>query len=125
MLVEAIERPIRYQLLGGQQVRLTPGCPVDLPEGQALMLLAKAPGRVCAVAAILVDLDIVICEPVRGGRPVFWEDRQGKILGPGYVSHVAKAVTEGKDAFWLCIEYRGSWRWVHECLLRSRPGGKS
>ena len=48
MLVEAIERPIRYHLLSGQQVRLTPGCPVDLPEEQARMLLAKAPGRVRA-----------------------------------------------------------------------------
>ena len=64
MLVEAIERPIRYQLLSGQQVRLTPGCPVDLPEEQARMLLAKAPGRVRAVSPSPPDR--AVCEPTHG-----------------------------------------------------------
>ncbi len=41
MLLEAVDRPIRYRLADGREVRLVPGQPVDLPDLQA----DKTPGQ--------------------------------------------------------------------------------
>ncbi len=48
MLIEALQ-PLRVRLPEGE-IRLDPGYPVDFPAAQARSLLAKAPGRVRAVA---------------------------------------------------------------------------
>ncbi len=50
MLLEAVDRPIRYQLADGREVRLAPGHPVDLPDRQGRTLLRKARGKVLAVS---------------------------------------------------------------------------
>jgi hypothetical protein len=56
-----------------------------------------------------------VIEPAGTLRPVFWES-DGKILGPGRVSYVAR----DRDQFFLCVEFEDSWRWVNSDLLRSR-----
>jgi hypothetical protein len=121
MLVEATKHPIRYTLLDGRQIRLAPGCPVDLPEAQAQTLLTKAPDRVRLVDWPSASPEAFYVEPAGCQNPVFWESQENGILGPGLVTHVAKETTAtGQVRFWLCVLYRGSWRWVHEQLLRSR-----
>jgi len=44
MLVEALTRTIRYRLRSGEEVRLRPGIPMDLPISAARQLLIKAAG---------------------------------------------------------------------------------
>jgi len=112
MLIEATKHPIRYTMRNGQEVRLIPGEPIDLPEPQAKALLAKASDRVRAVQPS--DSDMVI-EPVGTISPVYWESG-GRILGPGKVSHVARVGAR----FWLCLELGGTWRWINSDLLRSK-----
>ena len=46
MLLEAVDRPIRYHLTDGREVRLVPGHPRALPEDRALKLLSMAKGKV-------------------------------------------------------------------------------
>jgi hypothetical protein len=62
------------------------------------------------------EAESLIVEPVETPlKPVYWES-DGKIIGPGQVSHVAKA----GEAFFLCVDFEGSWRWINSDLLRSR-----
>src|SRR5688572_22387096 len=121
MLIEAIERPIRYRFLDGRQIRLEPGRPVDFPDSQAKALLTKAPDRVRAVGQGSMDYCSVRIESAQC-RPVYWESMENRIiLGPGMVTDVIKEFTStGQVQFWLCIAYGDSWRWIHEQLLRSR-----
>ncbi len=51
MLLEAVDCTIRYLLADGQEIRLIPGQPVDLPDSQARKLLVRAVGRVRIVAS--------------------------------------------------------------------------
>lgn len=62
----------------------------------------------------VADSDITI-EPAHPPSTVYWES-DGTILGPASVSYVAKS----RDQFYLCLEWQGSFRWVHESLLRSK-----
>lgn len=120
MLIEATQHPIRYRLLNGTQVRLAPGFPIDLPEEQAKTLLTKAPDRVRMAATRSPNDGGFLAQPTEC-RPVYWESENGRILGPGTVTHMAKETTVcGEARFWLCITYGNSWRWIHESLLRSR-----
>lgn len=126
MLIEATQHPIRYTLLDGRQVRLAPGHPVHLPDPQARMLLTKAADRVRVIDPLSREALDCLHEEVQVhvatcSRPVYWESGPGKILGPGSVSHVLKAKElDGRDSFWLCVEWNGGWRWVHEQTLRSK-----
>jgi hypothetical protein len=121
MLIEATKHPIRYTMLDGRQVCLAPGCPVDLPEERAQALLTKAPDRVRLVAPRVKTSETFLVEPASCQHPVFWESHDKRILGPGLVTHVAKETRSTHSIrFWLCVAYGGSWRWIHESLLRSR-----
>ena len=55
MKIECIGSPFTYRWPGGE-VRLVPGHPVELPDGRAARLLAKAPGRV-RVVKLATDTD--------------------------------------------------------------------
>jgi hypothetical protein len=49
VLVEAITHPIRFYFADGQEVRLKPGHPVDLPQDRARRLLGKVGKKVRVV----------------------------------------------------------------------------
>ena len=67
MLIGAIKHPIRYTMRNGQEVRLVPGAPVEIPEAQAKVLLAKAPDRVRLVPCPLaIGQTIEWCSPLFG-----------------------------------------------------------
>ena len=121
MLIEATRHPIRFQLLDGQHVRLIPGQPVELTEKQARTLLEKAPDRVKVVEPSSTSQpDSIIFEPASYKRPVYWETTTGEILGPAAISSMAKVTEEdGRETYWLCVEFGGSWRWIREDRLRS------
>ncbi len=120
MLIEAIRHPIRYRLLDGSQIRLAPGCPVNLPENQARTLLTKAPDRVRVAVAEKAPVEEFLVESAACKAAVYWESDL-RILGPARVTHMATETTRsGQRRHWLCITYENSWRWIHEDLLRSR-----
>lgn len=54
MLIEAITGPITYRWPEGE-VRLEPGKPVDIPDYRARKILQKAPGKVRAVEALVME----------------------------------------------------------------------
>lgn len=55
---------------------------------------------------------------------VYWEAVTGRILGPATVTSLAQVVAlDGRESFWLCVNYRDSWRWVHESRLRTANTG--
>ncbi len=56
MLLEAVDRPIRYRLADGREFRFVPGQPTDLAEPYASKLLQRAPGKVR------------LCAPLRQAR---------------------------------------------------------
>jgi hypothetical protein len=62
-----------------------------------------------------LENDDMVCEPVSGLKPVYWES-SGRILGPGHVSAVAKVGEE----FWLSVDYAGSSLWIDESVLKSQ-----
>lgn len=67
MLIEATKHPIRYTMRNGQEVRLVPGSPMEIPEAQARVLLAKAPDRVRLVPCPLtIGQTIEWCSPLFG-----------------------------------------------------------
>ena len=53
MLIEAVQRKIRYRLRDGHEVSLRPGIPMDLPDAAARLLLKKAAGYVRRVESSL------------------------------------------------------------------------
>ncbi len=126
MLIEAIARPIRYCLVDGKQVHLTPGIPTDLPEPQAQILLQKAVGQVRLVAQPpLPREETITIQAAPCQRPVWWKSASGQILGPAQVTHFAQVTdSQGRDLFWLCLDYQGSWHWVREDRLRAKGSRK-
>jgi hypothetical protein len=46
MLLEAMNKPLKYRLKTGEEVTLRPGIPMDLPDQAATQLLKKAPDMV-------------------------------------------------------------------------------
>jgi hypothetical protein len=66
-----------------------------------------------------VGQDLVV-ETVANLSPVYWLS-DGRIVGPGIVSAAARATeADGTESFWVCVEFEGSLRWVHNMLLRSK-----
>ncbi len=90
MLLEAVDRPIRYRLADGREIRLEPGRSVDLPDPQALKLLAKAQGRVKLASTDLprfqpgtwIEWDSPLFGRLRGELLGFREDGRLEVFHP-------------------------------------------
>lgn len=116
MKVEAIGEPFVYRWPGGE-VRLEPGKPVELTSERAEKLLARAYGRVRAVEAA----ETVVIEPAaNNARQVFWEQADGRILGPAVPEFLAKVGDGPRATFWIVVTHDGQPRWVRSDRLRSR-----
>ena len=126
MKLEAVGKPVKYRFRTGEEIVLKPGIPTEMPDTAAMKLLEQAGERVriapaSETHAAINERNGLLVEPTTCRNPVYWEGCEGDLLGPGIVTHVAKESTfMGDQRFWLCVEYRGSWRWIHESLLRSR-----
>jgi hypothetical protein len=114
MLLEAMDKPIKYRLRDGRELLLEPGVPVDVPDAAASYLLRKVSGRVRIAPGVLIN------DSFSDFSPVFWRCAAGTILGPGFMRHHTKVHTNRGDYLWLLVEYQGSWRWISETLLRKR-----
>lgn len=115
MLIEVLE-PLKVRLPGGQLRDLLPGQPVDLPDEAARKLLQRAPGRARVASQPLLT------SVSTSSRPVYFETMAGELLGPAVVSHLTSALdSQGKEWAWFCLDYQGSWLWVREDRLRSKP----
>jgi hypothetical protein len=54
------------------------------------------------------------------GRQMYWEDIDGRILGPVVPEHLAKVRTRNGDSFWVIVTYDGLPRWIRSDRLRSK-----
>jgi hypothetical protein len=95
MLIEATKHPIRYTMRNGQEVRLVPGSPMEIPEAQARVLLAKAPDRVR-----LVPCPLTIGQTIEWCSPLFGNLRGAVLLIEGD-SILVDHPTIGEPA-WIC-----------------------
>lgn len=107
MLIES-SKPLKVWLRTGS-VELTPGVPTDLPEEEALLLLAKAKGKVRRVETV-----IEFASPT--AKPIYWERGDMSISGPALPLFLERV---GND-FVLVIEYRGELVSINGNTLRTR-----
>ena len=107
MFVEA-SRPLTIRRSSGD-VRLVPGHPVDLPDGEALKLIAKAHGRVRAITPTVIE------PAATNGKPIYWEAADGRIVGPAVPECLAQV---GDD--WIVTTFEGQLRWIRSDRLRSQ-----
>lgn len=105
MLLEAVDRPVRYHLIDGREVRLVPGHPVDLPDVQARKLLAKAPEKVRMVQPHAITFQL--------GDLIHWQTWDGKIHGPALVEHV----TFSGGRRWAWVTWDGIERALSEVIV--------
>jgi hypothetical protein len=118
MLIEATEKPIRYRLRDGQELLLEPGKPVHLSDEAAQRLLKKAAGKV----RISEESDIVMQPAAVMAKPIYFEQADGKIVGPAKLEFLAQVGCGERASFWAVITLDGQTRWVRSDLLRAKPG---
>jgi hypothetical protein len=107
LLVET-SQPLTIRRSSGD-LRLVPGQPVDLPDEQALKLIAKAKGKVRAIPSVLM-------EPAAANpRPIYWEAVDGQILGPALPEFLAQVGPQ----FWIVTTSEDHSRWIRSDRLRS------
>lgn len=70
MTIECVGSPFTYRWPTGE-VRLVPGHPVELPEGRAVRLLEKAPGRVRMVESVNRNAGALLGQIVTWNSPLF------------------------------------------------------
>lgn len=110
MLIES-SRPLTVRFRTGI-VELKPGQPVELPESEALRLLAKAKGKVRLVES---NQSMEIEPAAENARPVYWEQADG-IVGP------ARPLFLGRygNTFLVVAEYEGDLTTINADVLRSK-----
>jgi len=117
MLIEAVERRIRFRLRTGQEVTLRPGVPTELPDSAARQLLKQAAGKVRLVEAARAETLIEPAAP--HARPVYWDNADGKRCGPAVPEFRAKTGSGDQERFWVLVTYAGMARWIRSDRLRS------
>ncbi len=113
MLIEAL-RPLCIRRSTGD-LHLKPGFPVELPDDDAVRLLAKKPDAVLQVS-VPVPGGVTIEPAAPNARSVFWETGDGRILGPAKPEFLAR---DG-DAFWISTTFEGQIWWINVDRLRSQ-----
>lgn len=108
MLIEA-SHPLTVRRSSGE-LRLVPGYPVELPDGEAIRLLEKANGKVRAITPPVIE------PAAQNARPIYWETGDGRILGPAVPELLAQVGSE----FWIVTTFEGYPRWINADRLRSR-----
>ena len=108
-------RPLHIRRASGD-LHLKPGSVADLPDEDALLLLAKKPD-----AVRLVDPSGTVIEPAQrpDGQPmtpIYWESGIGQILGPAVPEYLAR---DG-ETFWIVTTFEGQIRWINADRLRSK-----
>lgn len=124
MMIAAL-RPLCIRRSMGD-LHLKPGFPVELPDDDAVRLLAKKPDAVRRVSepagtpqtdASAPTPEGVKIEPAApNARPVYWETGTGEILGPAVPEFLAR---DG-ESFWVSLTFEGQIRWINADRLRSR-----
>lgn len=110
-----ILRPLHIRRASGD-LHFKAGSVADLPDEDALLLLAKKPD-----AVRLVGTSGTVIEPAQrpDGRSlsaIFWETGTGQILGPAVPEYLAK---DG-ETFWIVTMFEGQIRWINADRLRSK-----
>jgi hypothetical protein len=85
---------------------------VDLPDEEALKLIAKAHGRVRAIPTIIIEA------AAANPKPVYWETATGSILGRALPEFLAQV----GDHFWIVTTFDDHLRWIRSDRLRSKKG---
>ncbi|BFU93432.1 MAG: hypothetical protein NTNFB02_01540 [Nitrospira sp.] len=116
MKVEAVGTPFIYRWPGGE-VRLEPGQPVDLPPDRAAKLLARAGGR---VRLVNVPDPIVMESASTTAKPIYWEQADGRIVGPATPEFLAMSGSGPATVFWVVATVNGQGYWIRADRLRSR-----
>jgi len=112
MLIETA-KPLTVRRSSGD-LRLIPGHPIELPDGEALRLIAKASGKVRVVSPIIVEP--AVKPDGTALKPVYWE-RQGRIIGPGQPEFFFR---DSAGQVGLIIRYEGELVSVADTMLRTR-----
>ncbi|MDZ4734662.1 MAG: hypothetical protein SGJ16_13885 [Nitrospirota bacterium] len=98
-------------------LRLLPGQPVELPEIDALKILAKAGNRVRLVS----PMEAVVMPPAPlDAKPVYFIRNDGVIYGPATVLDLVKVDEGASEHVWLATEYHGDTVWIRSDRLRSQ-----
>ena len=79
MIIECVGAPFTYRWPTGE-VRLTPGRPVELPDGRVARLLEKAPGRVRVVELTNRTNGSLTGHIVAWDSPLFWGEMRATVL---------------------------------------------
>ncbi|MDR4467079.1 MAG: hypothetical protein MRJ68_02125 [Nitrospira sp.] len=110
-------RPLHIRrLAGGEDLHLKPGSVADLPDEDALSLLAKKPDAVRLMRTSGTVIEPAIRPDGQPLSPVYWEAGTGEILGPATPEYFARH----GHSDWIVITFEGQPRWIHADRLRSR-----
>ena len=107
-------RPLHIRKASGD-LHLKPGR-VDLPDADALLLLAKKPDAVRLVGASGTVIEPAERPDGQPMTPIYWETGTGQILGPAVPEYLAR---DG-ETFWIVTTFEGQIRWINADRLRSK-----
>lgn len=79
MTIECIGSPFTYRWPTGE-IRLVPGCPVELPDDRATRLLEKVPGRVRVVEPANRIIGDLTGHIVNWESQLFWGEMRAAVL---------------------------------------------
>lgn len=110
MLIEAVNRPVRYRFRDGRELLFVPGHPHNLPEDKALKLLARTHGALRPTGHTTDLPTATPVAPILPGWIICWRDGHGRLKGG------AACREEGTVATCRCIGLQ----WVVELTTGTR-----
>ncbi len=114
-----ILRPLHIRRASGD-LHFKAGSVADLPDEDALLLLAKKPD-----AVRLVGTSGTVIEPAHrpDGQPlspIYWETGTGEILGPAQPEFLARVGNGPRETYWVVALFDGLPVWINATALRSK-----